>query len=67
MTDETCGRCWRSLKYGDELTDPFEHLDDEHKAYAHESWCICTLEGEWPLVLPIDQDPAEIPCDFWEA
>lgn len=60
--NETCGGCRWAATEG-----TFDRLPEDVRERARTSWCVCLLEDEWPLVMPKDTRPEEIPCDLWEA
>lgn len=65
--NETCGECGIAFLYeGRPETDPFSEVPEPHRSWLRKNYCVCSLKGEIPLVLPMDKDPADIPCDFWE-
>ena len=65
--NETCGGCKTAARYeGSDAKDPFNKLPKSLRDWMRGHCAVCTLEKEWPLVVPLDQNPADIPCDFWE-
>lgn len=65
--NETCGGCKTAARYeGSDAKDPFSEVPEPHRSWLRKNYCVCSLRGEIPLVLPKDKDPADIPCDFWE-
>lgn len=68
MTEKrVCGGCKTAVRYeGTENKDPFSELPEEQRDWLREHCAVCSLDKEWPLVVMLDQDPDDIPCDFWD-
>ena len=65
--NKTCGECrWCARYEGNDTSDPWLRLPPDTREQARTSWGVCALEGEYPEAMPLGQDPAEVPCDFWE-
>lgn len=64
---KVCGRCANAARYeGEVVNDPFFQLPDEVRDWMRTHCAICFLERDEPIVVMVDDEPDDIPCDFWE-
>lgn len=64
---KVCGRCANAARYeGEVVNDPFFQLPDEYRDWMRVHCAICFLEQDEPIGVMVDDEPDDIPCDFWE-